>query len=679
MALSGSDPKTKKAVDEAKELDALAAHLLLDAKKYKTDSPIGQFGYLERKPDDPGTGLFTMRENVIKAQQELSKIEAKGSAVLPNVELAYQELHKIQAEYWDNILRGKPQDAKNFQEEQNKKIENCKTALAELGREKPGDAKIKASIEVQLKSLDELPKNIDTDRHNLVEKLTRAKERNFATKAEKKLERKDNIEEKLFSVYRDRSSDEKDIKAKLTEYSGDALLARSLSPDAEEDKVSVGYKEAKQKIVDEMARAEAAGMPYESLFCPFGKKKTDLEYLIRRFRKKEGGEWYLEPRMLKDNKITTPEQFIEMVKAICEFQKFSGADTEVVNLSFSKKAWGDTYVNQRVDQILAAIKYLKDEVIPPKELELDGLAEEALHNCKDRKKAERVWNELAALREAATQARAEYAAEAKKEVLDKKDEIQPKLKEAVDKVEEKLDSKKDAKDNYIFSIKNESDLQNKIDAEKKASPPVAGAVVLGGTQYLTKALIAVANDIIDSKEPGSPVEKFEAVLKNEVDKIKELHASLASTQQTLNEQLEKIGVVFANDPHDPQLVELKDHLNKLEQAERFLYKELKDRCADWNNHKLIKEEVKGYAEDKGAAPEVLDKKEAVKDLLLESENAAGKNVFEKFNKDIGKINRSLTVLEGAIEKNQKGVQHRLNEIESNQAAKAEQYRNLGKT
>jgi hypothetical protein len=561
----GSDTKATKTETEAKkaqaeasqteEMKSFVTYLLAHSKKLPpSKKPVEQFGYLERDPADPGTGLL-LREDVIKAQQELKDFpgDDKGLNDL------YRDLHEIQGEYVDAVLRGESPDLKAFKDKQEAKITQCNEILEELLKkdakgEPKADPAIIPRITKQKELLAKLPSQIEPTRSHLIDQLKREKQRYLGERSDKEINAKENMEDYMFSVYmkgkgKHASDRDKAIKDDLRKYGdvGDDALAGGKTVLTDDkgnktfaNKISLGYTEAKKIITEEMERAEREP-PHESFFIPFGKESDDVNYLIRRY--KEKGQWYLEAHMLDENRITEPKEFKDMVEELFRFQKFAGCETDVVKLSFGAAVYSKKYVNERADYILEMIALLKEKGSqnpPTKKLELDDHAKNALFKCgkEKRKKVED------ALRELEKQSKQDYETlqkEAKPEVVDIR----------------KLNDDMAASVNKSVTVIS--------DASK---PELLYLKCLSADDYSARHLKGILDDKKSTREE---------IIQGEKKAIEALSGALADVQSTLGTAIQEINKVFNNNKNDPALDTLLRNLNELMFTEQRISSQLERR------------------------------------------------------------------------------------------------------
>lgn len=670
--------KARAEANQTEEMKSLVTYLLAHSKKMPpSNKPVRQFGYLKRDPADPGTGLL-LREDVIKAQQELKDLkDDKGLNEL------YRDLHEIQGEYVDAVLRGESPDLKAFKDKQEAKITKCNAILEQLLEKDvatgvpKADPKIVDSITKQKKLLEELPSKIEATRSHLIDQLKREKQRYLGERGDKEINAKENMEDYMFSVYmkgkgKHASDRDKEIKDTLRKYGdvGDDALAggKSVLTDDKGNKIaaksSLGYRDAKKIITDEMERAEREP-PHESFFIPFGKESDEVNYLIRRY--KENGQWYLEAHMLDENRITEPKEFKDMVEELFRFQKFAGCETDVVKLSFGAAVYSKKYVNERADYILELIALLKEkgrQNPPTKKLELDEHAKNALLKCgkEKRRKVEDALREL------------EKQAATDQESM--KDKVQSQIKDTTKiKTAITAEIKKDiaASTQAIVDSKDDNLLYNQLKSK-------------GGFENLARLKEVLTDAKIapkDSKFPPAEIAKAES------EAIQALSKALDNAQKTLKEHIEKVKKVFDHNSNDPSLGELLKQLEVLDQNQRAIAARLEARCDGLMKTKdcvdaveegnLIKLEDLHKKWDEAIARDApADEMEALHTQITALENATGgltkdeiaafkDNLGDLIKKDLDKVRKDQPIainLSAAVNELGKKIDHAKAEKES---------------
>jgi hypothetical protein len=692
-----------KAVDKDEKIKGLVDNLIYDSVfPFSCPRPEDAFGYLNTDLKSGGPD-FSMRKQVVEAQQLLlddagNPVDYKApdaKAKAEALDKTYEDLHQAQGKYINGLLHGEKPDLAAFKIDQEKKIKACEEKLDDLKKaieaKKTSEMKVMppvpdsikeldkalASINEQKKLLHALPGTIEADRDHLIQKLEIQKRRNQENKADQEINNKGAFDRsKIFSVYFKRDN-KKELKLEADMKSGAAapeIMSASAGGGAKANKPEMpGYGDAVRTVRAEIARMEAANPPDDQgWFCPFGEEDNNIKYLIHRYKDKNG-QWYLEPEMLRDNKINTTADFREMMKSIFEFQKFSGCVTDSITLSYDKPVFGEAYVNQRVDQILDLVRQLIEEgnkelnknpddpsrdLSKVKALHLDENSRKALFAHQPgifekmkggKSKREEIVDGLKQLENMAVERDRKINLTAQKET-----KLNKEVKKQVDDIANVIDDK-------VFL---KSDLYAKREVVARAAG--AGAVVAPPLSYSLEALKGVLDDKIAAAAAATPLtldEKKQVITdayEAEKKEIEALSHSLVKVQDELTKTLDNINKNDL-DPGHKNYEAIGKNLKDLEGQERKLHEMLEVRCEQWlmkgddgyiskfppgdlkdcitqDKHDKFQNDIRGLKNGLDARKDTVDK---LKDDVTKIVSAIEKNVVdEKANKEAGYANLS---------------------------------------
>lgn len=595
-AANPEDEKKEKAeAKKTEEIQTLVNYLVQKTQDLPPSTrPVDELGYYQREKDRK---RIIIRENLIDTQRELAQLEKDSKTLnqrmLLQVKESYRKLHEIQAQYVDDLLRGKIQDIKDkdlelkkFKDDQAGGIKVCNEKLDQLLKDNETSTESKeiaASIAKQKKQLEDLPNQIEKTRDELIKGLKNQKQNYKYDCYDKAVNgNRENLENRMFSVYLQRDPKlETEQKTKLDEFE-DAIDFVGSSKAAKDekgrsipnDKIRKGYKEAQKIVLDEIKRAEN-DPPHESWFIPFGKESEEVPYLIHRFKKND--QWYIEPEMLRGEKITANKKLTSrtltdrikdffsstevsyaytnykaMVEKIFDFQKFAHCETDIITLSYPGKVYAQKNLRDRIDQILAVIDLIikKGEDDPPtKRFELDENGKDVLFRCTDKKRREALETKLRTVNELA------------KGDLEKIKKDKP---EGIDidttKLQDDIKATADSSVQIIEDVTERGLYKNITGNDKKQKNTSAKDL----------------NTVLGSVASGVPnkVEEEKEIIEQALD-------SLDSIQDTLDKHVKEVDRIRENDPDHPDLDKLVTSLKALDDRQKEIVGMLDVRCQDW--------------------------------------------------------------------------------------------------
>jgi hypothetical protein len=467
--------------------------------------------------------------------------------------------------------------------------------------------KIDTSVTSQKSILTALPSKTEADRTAIFNKLSRHHNRSQADKYAKDFNRSAKPSDHMFSIYFDHNPDQdKEVKNNLNE--DDQISSPSLVSSSASKAASKGVVEQQKRIQAEMDRMEN-GPPAYGYFVPFGKEEGS-PFLIHRY-KDDAGDWCMEAVMKGNRKIReisqslgpgdilrnlkdrvantfhnafestvdtlkslypfrigsddyTPRSndFTDMFDSIIKLQEFSGRQTDKIVWKFKKEAFGETYVNERVDNLIRMIDRI-EKLNPPRELVIDDYARKALIACTSEAKREKVRKGLVALQQ--------------KVALHKKEILQ---------TAEAQHKQRDAEINTIIDEQNKLDKASKDNTTSDLHKEMSELKTQHGGQSLSPDQLQAIQALQDKAEAKAKAKAESGIaggsdLDAESVQIAALVKALEESQQLLEDKIASAEKLYNHDYSDPAYEKLYDELEKLRAKQEEVLTELTNRCDRW--------------------------------------------------------------------------------------------------